>query len=186
MNGTNSPRQEFIKEMYGVYWANITRSMEGVWKVLAPVTVVGTILAGVQKEYLPILFGIYLAFLIIFWALNVMIDLNDWHRRNLFFLTKAEHEFLNPDDYGKLLPSAYRIPKNEWITFYKINAIVFLALLVLTLLFACCKLGWDDLIVLAIGLIVGAVLTFCNKRRQDKRATKKHEELFGNTKQQVP
>jgi len=180
MAQNEDPRKDFIKEMYSVYWGNITRSMEGVWKVLAPVTVVGTIIAGVHQGYLPPLFGISLAFLIIFWALNVMIDLNDWHLRNLFFLTKAEHEFLNPDDYGKLLPAEYRIPDTKCITFYKINGLVFLILLIFTILYAWWKVGRFDFLVLSIMLITGGILTFCNKRHQDKRAIKKFEELFGN------
>lgn len=176
----NKNRTDFIKEMYGVYWANITRSMEGVWKVLAPLTVVGTIIAGVHQGYLPAIFGISLAFLIIFWALNVMIDLNDWHLRNLFFLTKVEHEFLNPEDYGRILPSKYRIPDKKCITFYKINSLVFLALFVLILVFAWYKLECTEFVVLAVVLIVGGILTFYNKYHQDKSARKKFNELFGN------
>jgi hypothetical protein len=92
-NGNNS-RKDFIKEMYHVYWANISRSMEGVWKVLAPITVAGTILAGVHKDLLPAPLGIAIAFVVVLWALNVTIDLNAWHRRNLFFVAKAEQSFL--------------------------------------------------------------------------------------------
>ena len=173
-------RTDFIKEMYSVYWANITRSMEGVWKVLAPLTVVGTIMVAIHRCYLPADLGIYLALLIIFWALNVMIDLNDWHRRNLFFLTKVEQEFLNSEDYGKLIPAEYKTPKKGWITFYKINALVFLVLLALTVLFACYKLDCNEFVVLAVVLIVGGILTFYNKYHQDARALKKFNELFGN------
>ena len=175
-------RTDFIKEMYGVYWANITRSMEGVWKVLAPLTVVGTIIAAIDQGYLPAIFGISLAFLIIFWALNVMIDLNDWHRRNLFFLTKVEQEFLTSEDYGKLIPAKYKTPEKGWITFYKINAIVFLVLLALTVLFAYYKLNCTEFVVLAVVLIVGGILTFYNKYHQDKSTLKKFNELFGNKK----
>jgi len=180
MAQNEDPRKDFIKEMYGVYWDNITRSMEGVWKVLAPLTVVGTIIAAIHQGYLPAIFGISLAFLIIFWALNVMIDLNDWHRRNLFFLTKAEQEFLTAEDYGKLLPVKYKTPETRWITFYKINAIVFLVLLALTAFFAWYKLDCTELIFLAVLLIIGGILTFCNKCHQDKSALKKFNELFGN------
>lgn len=173
-------RSDFIKEMYGVYWENITRSMEGVWKVLAPLTVVGTIMVAIHRCYLPADLGISLALLIIFWALNIMIDLNDWHRRNLFFLTKVEHEFLTSEDYGKLILAEYKTPKKGWITFYKINAIVFLVLLALTVLFACYKLDCTEFVVLAVMLIVGGILTFYNKYHQDKSAHKKFKELFGN------
>lgn len=179
-NGDKEKRADFIKEMYGVYWDNITRSMEGVWKVLAPLTVVGTIIAAIHQGYLPAFFGISLAFLIIFWALNVMIDLNDWHRRNLFFLTKSEHEFLNSDDWGKLLPKKYRIPDKGWITFYKINAVVFLVLLILIVLFAWYKLDCNDLVFLVLLLLAGGILTRYNYSHQEKSAEKKFNELFSN------
>jgi len=178
MNNNNLKRAEFIKEMYSVYWANITRSMEGVWKVLAPLTVVGTIIAGVHQEYLSALFGISLAVLIIFWALNVMIDLNDWHRRNLFFLTKAEQEFLKSEDYGNLLPSKYRIPKNEWITFYKINSLVFLILLAFTTFYSWYHLDCIDFGILILLITIGSIITFLNYRHQNKRSTEKFNELF--------
>jgi uncharacterized membrane protein len=173
-------RKDFIKEMYGVYWENITRSMDGVWKVLTPLAVVGTIIGAIHQGYLPAMLGILLAFLVIFWALNIMIDLNDWHRRNLLFLTKAEHEFLNPEDYGKILPSKYRTPTKKWITFYTINSCVFLILSVLMLFYAWPKLSFGKFILLVILVAIGYVITYYNKSHQDKSAIEKHDELFGN------
>jgi len=182
-------RADFVIEMYRVYWANITRTMEGVWKVLAPLTVVGTIIAGVHKDYLPALLGFSLAFTIIFWALNVIIDLNSWHRRNLFFLTKVEQQFLRKEDYGYLLPARYKRPKSDWITFYCINATVFVVLLVLVAVYAvACKLvgtGFVShwLIPIAI-LLVGIILTWLNAWAQKESAQKHFQELFGKPTQE--
>lgn len=111
MSENDRERRDFVKEMYRVYWANMARSMEGIWKVLGPVTVVGTIIAAVHRDYLPAPLGVSLAFVVILWALNVTIDLNSWHRRNLFFLVKAERTFLKDGDYGHLLPVRYRTPQ---------------------------------------------------------------------------
>ena len=82
-NIIENDRKSFIKEMYKVYWNNIARSMDGIWKVLAPITVTGTIIVGVQEDFFPASFGVTLAIMVIIWALNITIDLNDWHRRNL-------------------------------------------------------------------------------------------------------
>lgn len=183
MSDGNDKRQDFIKEMYRVYWANIERSMEGIWKVLAPITVAGTILAGVHKDYLPPAFGLSLALIVILWAINVTIDLNAWHRRNLFFACKAEQLFLLADDYGRLLPKGYRTPKRKWITFYKINLVTFIIFLFLTIIYAVvwivCHTGFVEGWLLPLGvLVVGFALTLFNMRVQGKSAQRNFKELF--------
>ncbi|MFW6118921.1 MAG: hypothetical protein ACOC7S_01145 [Planctomycetota bacterium] len=176
-------RAHFVIEMYRMYWTNKRRSMEGLWKVLGPVTIVGTIVAGAHLEYLPASLGFSLAFIVLFWALNVTIDLNAWHRRNLFLLVKAERKFLADTDYGDLLPARYRKPPVNWITCYKINAWVFIALLAVA---AAYGLIWKPprggfvggwllpLLVLAIG----ALLTAVNAHAQERSANRSHAELF--------
>jgi hypothetical protein len=67
-------------------------------------------------------------------------------------------------------------------TICRSDAYVFLALLVLTLIFALFELEGDEFIIPAIILIVGGILTFRNKRHQDDSALKKFNELFGNIK----
>jgi len=177
-------RADFVIEMYRVYWANMARSMEGIWKILAPITVSGTIIAGVHKDYLPVSLGISFAFLVILWALNVTIDLNAWHRRNLFFLTKVEQQFLRSNDYGGLLPMKYRKPATGWITFYKINAYVFFVFLILTVLYAAVwklpntgvSINW---LMPAVVLTGGVISTILNARAQAKSSQVHFEELFG-------
>ncbi|MDI6449104.1 hypothetical protein [Anaerobaca lacustris] len=174
-------RHDFVKEMYRAYWANMARSMEGTWKVIAPVTVVGTIIAAVHRDYLPPSLGITLALAVVFWGLNVIIDLNAWHRRNLFFLSKAERFFLQDDDYGRLLPTAYKAPKRSWIEFYIIHAIAFLGLLLLCVLYgAFYKLtgSIEDWLLPLFTFILGALLTFINFRKQEASAAKHFKELF--------
>ena len=177
-------RADFVIEMYRVYWANMARSMEGVWKILAPITVAGTIIAAVHKEYLPGPLGISLAFLVIFWALNMTIDLNAWHRRNLFFLTKVEQQFLRSQDYGGLLPKEYKKPATGWITFYKINAWVFFAFLVLTVIYSAL---WKfpntgatgNWLMPGVVFSVGVISTILNAREQGKSSQEHFNELFG-------
>jgi len=187
MSDDNRDRTEFIREMYRVYWANMARSMEGTWKVIAPLTIVGTIIGAIHKEYLPASLGLSFAFAIVFWALNVTIDLNAWHRRNLFFLAKAEEEFLLPEDYGRLLPACYKTPPKGWIAFYIIHAIAFVAVIMLTILYGVtCALpgtgflgGWLlPLVVLSAGLI----LTTINFVSQEASARRRFRELFGDKK----
>lgn len=73
-------RDQFLINWYGILWSNVDRSMRGIWNVLGTVTLTGTVLVAVHKEYLPYSPGIVLGFLLIFWAVNITIDLNAWHR----------------------------------------------------------------------------------------------------------
>jgi hypothetical protein len=169
--------------MYRVYWANMARSMDGVWKVLAPITVAGTVIAGVHRNYLPATWGLSMAFLVVLWGINVTIDLNAWHRRNLFFCTKAERQFLGDSDYGQVLPASYRAPKQGWIAFYTINVFVFTAFLVLTVGYAISqKLNSRTCLVPGIVLIVGVPLTLVHAASQERSAARHRRELF-DTKQ---
>lgn len=172
-------RLEFVRAMYGVYWANMARSMDGVWQILGPITVTGTVIAGVHKDYLPGPLGISLAMLIVIWGINATIDLNAWHRRNLFFATKAEQEFLTDADYGKLLPSKYKRPSRGWIAFYAINLMVFLVFLGLTAIYGLSTLNGRALCLPLVVLLIGIVVTVLNAVDQEGSAKKHLNELFG-------
>ncbi len=177
---TEEKRDEFLIQWYGILWANVTRSMEGIWKVLAPIAVVGTVMAAVQKGYLPLPLGSSLTFVILLWALNMTIDLNQWHRRNLVFLTAVEREFLRDDDYGRVIPAKYRERGAEWIRFYMINAVVFGVLLVLAAGYAALADGqragaWYHWLVLGVGLL----LTAANLWDTESRARAYARELSG-------
>jgi hypothetical protein len=176
-------RPDFVIEMYRVYWANMARAMEGVWKVLGPVMVVGTVIAAVHEDVLPAPLGLSIAFVVVLWALSVTVDLNAWHRRNLFFLVRAERMFLSEHDYGGLLPAKYRTPPSGWITFYTINGLTFLVLLLLTALYAFCwKLPGspfvDAWLLPLLVLAPGAALTAINAHGQERSARSHHRELF--------
>jgi hypothetical protein len=179
-------RSDFIKEMYRVYWDNMARSMDGVWKTLAPITVAGTIIAGVEQKYFPAPLGLALAIIIVLWALNMTIEMNQWHRRNLFFVAKAERFFLNDLDYGRQLPKKYKKPLRNWVSFYSINAIVFLAFLELIVIYGSFwkfeTLGyieyWKSWELPSATLIIGLGSTYWYAREQEKVSTKIFIELF--------
>jgi hypothetical protein len=80
--------------------------------------------------------------------------MNAWHRRNLFFVVKAEREFLSDQDYGRILPARYKKPDKGCITFYAINVITFIAFLVLSIVYA---LAWK---LPGTGCIQGSLLPF--------------------------
>ncbi len=179
-------RDEFLIQWYGVLWSNVNRSMEGIWKILAPIAVVGTIMAAVQQGYLPLALGSALTFVILLWALNMTIDLNQWHRRNLIFLTAVEREFMLEDDYGRLIPAKYRTRGPGWIRFYKINAVVFLVLLVLASGYAALfKTEASGACYHWVILAAGAVLTAINFRDTEKRAREYARELSGEATGQM-
>ncbi len=175
-------RKEFICSMYPEYWNSISRSMDSVWKVIAPLTVIGTIISAMYKDFLPAFVGFGLCFIILFWALNMTIDLNAWHRRNLFFLSKIEKYFLEKEDYGNLLPVAYMRSKQGWITIYKINmwtfAILLLAICIMFAVYYHCNPELNLLLVPFLLFFVGCCLTIYNYYKQEKSARERFDELF--------
>jgi hypothetical protein len=171
-------RDEFLIQWYGVLWSNVNRSMEGIWKVLAPIAVVGTIMAAVQQGYLPLALGSALTFVILLWALNMTIDLNQWHRRNLIFLTAVEREFMLEEDYGRLIPAKYRTRGSGWIRFYTINALIFTVLLILAAGYAALyKTDVRGACYHWTILAAGVVLTGVNVWDTEKRAREYASEL---------
>ncbi|WP_347841612.1 hypothetical protein [uncultured Draconibacterium sp.] len=124
-------RNEFLIKRYEVLWGNIDRSMNGIWNILATITIVGTMVFAVESGKMPGPFGKTVGFIVIFWALNIALDLNAWHQRNLAFLTAIERAFLKDGDYGRIIPKSYRTPKStSLVTFYVINVLTFSFLLI--------------------------------------------------------
>ncbi len=160
-------RADFVKEMDR--------------EILAPITVAGTLVVGVHRDFLPAPLGVSLAILVIIWGINVTIDLNAWHRRNLLFATKAEQQFLNPTDYGHLLPSVYSLPSKAWITFYLINVLIFVAFLVLVVLYGAMTLSRRERWLPGLVLLVGILGTSRNAWKQERSAGKRLRELFGDS-----
>lgn len=191
MKNNEQYRNHFLQEQYGYLWANVDRSMKGIWSIIGVITVIGTIIVAIHKNYLPFNLGAIFAFGIIFWAINVTIDLNAWHRRNLFFITSIEREFVLNSDYGKLLPKKYRKPKPNWITFYSINIITFVLLLIVFSIYIFCEhnkllpnmkwyhnfMDWHWLV-----WITGVVVSCVNFKKQNNSANNHWKELFQETK----
>ena len=179
MQEDNKSREAFLIEWYKILWNNARQSMDGIWKLLGPITLVGSIWFAIYQQYLPSNLGNALVFVIIFWAINVTIDFNQWHRRNLIFYTAVEREFLSSQDYGHLIPLEYKIPKKGWISFYRICLIAFL-----TVLFIACylcffpevtQIKWQhkwyeryDILILGSGMIY-STWNFVNQERSSRR-----------------
>jgi len=185
-------RQEFLIQWYAILWSNIDRSMRGIWNVLGTVTLMGTVLVAVHKDYLPYSAGILLGLLLVFWGVNVTIDLNGWHRRNLFMLTAIEREFLDSTDYGRILPEAYRRPEESWVRFYRLNVTVFILLGLAFCGYALVREAagptptgvWSVWILPIhwIALAIGVVLTVMNLLGRAHSAKKHWQELFGSSR----
>lgn len=176
----NDNRKSFLLEWYKILWSNAQKSMDSIWKLLGPLTLVGTVWIAIYKNYIPFSLGNSLVFIILFWAINITIDFNQWHRRNLIFYTAVEKEFFSKEDYGKLIPMKFEIPKSKWISFYMICVIVFCALLIFSVVFALenrveqgdsCPYHW---IIFGLGLIF-SIKYFWNQEKSSKNYIK---ELF--------
>lgn len=184
-------KAEFLVTWYDVLWRNIDRSMTSMWQVLAPITVVGTGLWALGQGHLPLWIGGSALLLIIIWALNLTIDLNSWHRRNLYLLTSVERQFFEEQDYGSLIPSAYRTPKRNWVVFYVVHGWTFGVLLVVASAYFGClafERSADPVTWLVLGAILtaGLVFTACHLRHDLRSERAMYNELFGNKNVQPP
>ena len=178
-------RQKFLIEWYKILWNSARQSMDGIWKLIGPVTLVGTIWFAMYNQYIPFRLGSSLIFIILFWAINITIDFNQWHRRNLIFYTAIENKFLQKQDYGRLLPRDFRRPKKKWISFYRICFFVFFLMLIFSFLFALVqfdgsmakRVPWIaryDLLIFFLGF--GS--TILNYLKNERSAKQYIEELF--------
>ena len=181
---SGAPRDEFLIKRYELLWANIDRSMKGIWNILATITIVGTMVFAVESGKLPGLFGKSVGFIVIFWALNIALDLNAWHLRNMAFLTAIERAFLKDGDYGRIIPEGYRIPKPaSLVTFYAINVITFSLLLIAFSIWSMVSgdseaawawgVPWPAILILA-----GGAITVVNYATQHRSYKKHRAELF--------
>jgi hypothetical protein len=161
--------------------------MNGIWNVLATITLAGATIAAIEQKYVPLHIGIAGIYLIVLWAINMTIDLNSWHVRNLIFLAAIEREFLASSDYGRLLPKAYRTPATGWITYFSLNLLAFLILLGMCITYAYGKGGCGQALTLNILGIAyywwllgtGLLYTGLHWWGECRSANKHRSELFG-------
>lgn len=180
-------REAFLIEWYKILWNNARQSMDGLWKLVGPLTLVGSVWVAINQNFIPYNLGNSLVFVILFWAINITIDYNQWHRRNLIFLTAVEREFFTDKDYGRLIPSKFKIPKSSWVGFYRICGFIFCALLILSVYASFFPPGkeatWNAPVVSRYDLlilIVGIVFSWCNYRNQEKSTKSYIDELFAS------
>lgn len=183
MSCEHPQRSDFLVAWYDILWRNIDRSMTGMWQVLAPITVVGTGLWAVGGEFLPLWVGGPAIVFVIMWAINLTIDLNSWHRRNLYLLATVERHFLNEEDYGRLIPCSYRTPNESWIRFYVVHGLTLGLLLPLAFGYLC-QIAWSREVhcmtwtALVAALLAGLICTGFHLYRDLQSAARMHAELF--------
>jgi hypothetical protein len=100
-------REEFLVKMYEMMWQNITTAADAIWKVMAAYTAVfaGTALASSELgnwgfTLILTIFGLL--------GMAVCLNANAWFARNIGVVANIEQEFLAPDDYGKIIPTAWK------------------------------------------------------------------------------
>ncbi len=97
----------------------------------------------------------------------------------MFFITAIEREFLEESDFGTLLPRSYKMPQSGWITYYRINMIAFLGMLVMVGVYVGCSLTNESkTCVHWLILGAGALVTVINYILQERSAKKHFREMF--------
>jgi hypothetical protein len=92
-------------------------------------------------------------------------------------VARAEAEFLNESDYGRLLPVGYDRPSRKWIQFYMINMIAFLMFLAVTVYYGWNQLDPSDRWLPGTVLAIGCLGTVVNQRAQASSDKRNHREL---------
>lgn len=103
----NDDRNKFLIEMYNNNWANISRSDDAAWKMIASYA---ALLAVVFFIYDKI--GLWVAGIILmlfsFFGMLFTLNQNLWFVRNIGIISNLEQEFLSEIDYGVIIPKKWK------------------------------------------------------------------------------
>ena len=99
-------RSKFLLEMYDEFWSNITRAEEAAWKMFAAYA---ALFVGISYAKSTIGVALFLTLIILFSFCAVALSLNAnlWFVRNVNLISNLEKEFLDPADYGVLIPRRF-------------------------------------------------------------------------------
>jgi hypothetical protein len=130
-------RRTFLMEMYRQMFADINRQMTVVWQAVSVVIGAFALLALVEKNIVPLDIAVSLIVILSAWMYAHMLDGGYWYNRNLAIISNIEKQFLIESDqqdiqyyFGK-----HRSTKNKMISYFRIQAILALAIATLVLLF---------------------------------------------------
>ncbi len=152
-------------EFYRVAWHNISKSRDGMWKVLVAYLGFSAVLGyGLDKIEIP---GIILLLMgINTFMMVISTNLNMWFLRNLNIISNIELYFLKKEDYGKLIPKYFYEKKDihfnrpeVWIfTFFSILIIHFLAYLFSLTLFHLKEISKNQFFWISLAFFAGLIL----------------------------
>jgi len=189
-NNEITPKQAFLIERYKLLFAYTRQSMVGIWHLVGALTLIGSLLATVHKNFINFEIGFSLIFIVIFWAINVTVEYNQWHRRNLVFLTTIEREFLTSIDFGHILPSKYKTPPSKWISLYLLYMVVLLIILIFSIVIyvKTDKLTHPIQLLDKFSLLIlfGGILITVWKIHREEVSIKDHIVEFQNKLNQIP
>ena len=129
-------RNELMLKMYSSFWDNVARAEDSAWKMFA--AYIGVFAALHFFSSLIGVIGVLVVFILFSsMAVSLMIRANLWYARNLGLISNLEKEFLNKEDYGRLIPRYFgkkprflnkEIYNIQGLTYYFINIGVILLL----------------------------------------------------------
>jgi hypothetical protein len=103
-----SARESFLLEFYNNVWLNVRRAETSLW-VLFPFYF--TALSGLFIYRIQIgdfMTSFFILVISIFFSI-ISFNLNLWFVRNMRLVSRAEREFLNPNDFNRIIPK-------RWVT----------------------------------------------------------------------
>lgn len=92
--------------MYETCWNNVTRAEDAIWKIIAAYT---ALFAGLSIAK-PVIGDLGFILLIIVFSISgmcVSMNANLWFTRNMGLISNIEKEFLNKEDWDRLLPKKW-------------------------------------------------------------------------------
>lgn len=172
-------REQFMLEYYKVAWNNISKTRDGMWKILVPYLGFYAVL-GYALDKIGTLGVILLLMGINTFMMVISMNLNMWFLRNLNIISNMELYFLKKEDYGKLIPEYFHEKKTirfnrpeVWIFAFFSILIVHSLVYVFSLILFCLhevpknEFFWISVVFFA-GLFVASFFYFYYKAEHNK------------------
>jgi hypothetical protein len=178
--GSNERRDRFLLSMYDTFWSNINRANDTAWKVFAAYaalfagltlarTIIGTLVVGV----------VIITFSLLAAALSF--NSNLWFVRNVALISRIEEQFLDPTDYGKIVPPSWRRKEPSFASteVWWVLAAVYILITLLTAAVLFVSISPVEQVMLGVYLTISLVATGRYERSQERKYKNFLKEIDG-------
>ncbi|SFR58234.1 hypothetical protein [Halogeometricum limi] len=183
-----SAREEFLLQMYDQLWESVERVEGGIWSFIAAFAAIAVSFSAGFQGSISIFYAAVFSIIIGFWGMNLSIVSSRWFNRNLIQISNIESEFLEDNDYDKIIPRDYEEPGNRFffqtLDFYNLNFLAFASaifVILMAMFSSSSSNGVDvvDQLRILILTLIGSGITYYHYQISDEHI----EHMRRNTKQ---